>query len=191
MGESIHKEIQRTWNPVSFRVTEIHVIVRYGTDGQFLLAHRVPLGDTHVVDNLVGVPTPYPLMPKEPPEFCIDRRKGGKGARGKSSRMQPDRRSPNLAEVPPEAVEAAFAALPGVGPESARALSAWVHDGKYSNDARGFIFPSISDKGQRGAVHGAVRRLLSPLVSDTNPEVGGGLQIRVRAPEHAPDARRW
>ena len=48
----------------------------------------------------------------------------------------------------------------------------------------------------RSEVHGAVRDLLSPLVSDAMPmgageaSDGGGMIIRVRAPQHSSDPRR-
>ena len=72
---SLHTASQMSTNLL--QVNEIQVMSREGPDGQFLLAHRIPLGQATsaavVEGDAIFTKTAFPLMPTEPPEFCIDR----------------------------------------------------------------------------------------------------------------------
>jgi len=136
-------------------------------------------------------------MPVEAPEWCVDRRKGRKGSRGSPPAGSKPASTSDLSSVSSQQVETTFMALGGVGEVAARELAEWVSSGAFVDDEEGFLFPPIADKGQRSAIHGAVRGLLSPLVSDAMPMGAGaeasdgvGMVIRVRAPQHSSDPRR-
>lgn len=67
------EEIQASWQPLSFRVSEVYLLERKGDDGQFIIAATIPLGPESVVEML-DPPMSFPGMPSEEEDWVLEER---------------------------------------------------------------------------------------------------------------------
>jgi len=76
-------ELQSTWEPLSFHVSEVYLLQRTGDDGQFKVAATIPLGPDSIVE-IHDPPIPFPDMPIVEEEWVRDERMQMKDRRKRS-----------------------------------------------------------------------------------------------------------
>ncbi|KAL7488260.1 hypothetical protein ACHAW6_013844 [Cyclotella cf. meneghiniana] len=76
-------ELQSTWEPVSFRVSELYMLQRTGDDGQFKVAATIPLGPGSIV-KIHDPPMSFPDMPLVEEEWVREERMQMKDRRKRS-----------------------------------------------------------------------------------------------------------
>lgn len=76
-------ELQSTWEPVSFRVSELYMLQRIGDDGQFKVVATIPLGPGSIV-KIHDPPMSFPDMPLVEEEWVRDERMQMKDRRKRS-----------------------------------------------------------------------------------------------------------
>ena len=77
------EEVQSTWQPISFRVSEIYLLQRKGDSGQFMIAATIPLGPGSVV-KVHNPPIRFPDMPLEEEDWVLEERMAMKDRRKKN-----------------------------------------------------------------------------------------------------------
>lgn len=77
------EDIQSTWEPISFHVTEVYLLNRKGDDGQFMVVATIPLGHGSVV-KIHDPPVRFPYMPIDEEDWVLEERMKMKNRRKKN-----------------------------------------------------------------------------------------------------------